>query len=191
MWQALGALAGGAALNWMSASQTNDANRGMSREQMAWQKEMSDTAHQREVMDLKAAGLNPNLSAGGNGSSTPSGASATMQAPQIAMPDMMAYGISLKQLDLAEQKLNIEKENSAAGIAKTLSETELNKMKKILAQKGMLRAELEGEASSVLSNMIKWLKDSVRQPSLKQRQQNNNQMMPDLPEQPSIRMRGY
>jgi len=61
----------------MGAKSQNEANSGMASDQMAFQERMSSTAHQREVKDLREAGLNPILSAtGGPGASTPAGATA-------------------------------------------------------------------------------------------------------------------
>lgn len=66
-------LLGGLVQNTASAKQAQ-ANR-------EWQEGMSSSAHQREVADLRAAGLNPILSASRGGASTPGGAVAQMGNP--------------------------------------------------------------------------------------------------------------
>lgn len=55
-----------------------DFNAAQAAKNRDWQKMMSDTAHQREVRDMLAAGLNPVLSVtGGNGAAVTSGATAS------------------------------------------------------------------------------------------------------------------
>lgn len=59
-----------------SSAQQYNYNREEAQKTRDWQEAMSSTAHQREVRDLLAAGLNPVLSSQLGGASTPAGATA-------------------------------------------------------------------------------------------------------------------
>lgn len=101
----------------IGTSEQNKENAKLMREQNAfnsaeaqinrdWQTEMSNTAHQREVADLQAAGLNPVLSAGGAGASTPGGATAS--GTQATAENKMLGAMQLYNVMLEQKKLKSE-----------------------------------------------------------------------------------
>jgi len=109
-----GGMAGSAIGSAFGASEANKQNQAMMNQQMAFQERMAGSAHAREVADLRAAGLNPILSAGGGGASAPSGASAVMQneAPDFshAVNSALNAKVTSQQLEAGEKQLRIADE---------------------------------------------------------------------------------
>lgn len=98
-------IAGGAVL--AGGIMRNKAASAQSAKQMAFQERMSSTAHQRQVTDLKAAGLNPILSAKYGGASSPGGAQA-----QMIDPVGPAVSSGLEQMKTSAETSKIEAEGN-------------------------------------------------------------------------------
>lgn len=109
----LGDLISGA-LSFIGGERRNESQEDQANAQMAFQERMSNTAHRREVEDLKKAGLNPMLSLRHGGASSPAGAQANIQDTITpAINSALAAAMNRAQVaNLQEQNKKIQAETA-------------------------------------------------------------------------------
>lgn len=155
-WGAIASIAGGL-LSGAGSLGSGMLNFGQQKEmqqrQFDFQERMSSTAHQREVADLRAAGLNPILSAmNGSGASTPSGGMGTINTPD--------YGASIREGMATAAQLGRTK--AETNFINQQAKTEQNKRENFDAQTALMRAEKIGREIENM-NLPKKLKAELKE----------------------------
>lgn len=147
----IGSLAGAGASIYGSKSSARSLARAI-KKQIAWERERAHNAHQWEVQDLKAAGLNPILSAGGEGAMT-----GGISAP---VPDTSGYTAAGEQIgSLIKQIADTNLTNTTA--KNVTADTQVkNEQSQLLAQQTLNEGVKNGlisaqKASTEFDNLKK------------------------------------
>lgn len=167
-----GAGIGGQIFGAAGANQANAKEAAMNRD---FQERMSSTAHQRQVADLKAAGLNPILSANA-GASAPGGAQAQMQN---IMEGTAAAGVEMAMMKSNLEKIKADTNLTNTNAALAHQNREKSKVETEVLKKGIPRSEIQNDVFDVIRPYIKKMKEAVQSsgskdsPAIRQRGRDN------------------
>lgn len=130
-------------LSFLGQQKANEQNQQLTREQIDFQRDMSNTSYQRAVADMMSAGLNPMLAYQQGGASTPSGQTAVMQSAlgAGATSGQQAYQLALNTAMNEADVLLKREQAGAAGAQEDLNRANMNLALVEAANKG---AQLPG-----------------------------------------------
>lgn len=163
------AFATGGMSSWLSPLAGTVGSMAANKSQRDYNTKMSNTAHQREVADLRAAGLNPILSA-----TNSSGASVPGYDPANIAESGMSAKTAAKQLQLQEMDLksrialnsaNAQKAKADADLSSERVFTERINQRLVQAQTGKTEQEtkkIRFEAEQYYPKLIKKLDQDIR-----------------------------
>lgn len=148
-----GIISGGAGLLGTTISNVMSSNEASKNRD--FQERMSNSAHSREINDLRNAGLNPILSALGSGASTPTGATASINDIGPGISKGMDTAIAIKNMNKDFQLKDANIDGISASAANTRADTANKSAERDLMNAQINSAHYDAEMKAAQSKTIR------------------------------------